>query len=85
MWRVRRASPTFGRWFGDTLSAENRRQIFIPEGFAHGYCVTSASADVCYLCSRPYWPAGDRGVRAEEEIGQGPIASRGIHVVRAGT
>ena len=63
---VRRGSPTFGRWVGEVLSAGNRRQLFIPEGFAHGYCVTSASADVCYLCSRPYWPAGDRGVRWDD-------------------
>lgn len=63
---VRRGSPTFGRWVGETLSAGNRRQLFVPEGFAHGYCVTSGTAEVCYLCSRPYWPAGERGVRWDD-------------------
>lgn len=63
---IRRGSPTFGRWVGATLSAENRHQLFVPEGFAHGYCVTGACADVCYLCSRPYFPPGDRGVRWDD-------------------
>jgi dTDP-4-dehydrorhamnose 3,5-epimerase len=63
---IRRGSPTFGRWVGERLSAENRRQLFVPEGFAHGYCVTSGNADVCYLCSRAYWPPGDRGVRWDD-------------------
>jgi dTDP-4-dehydrorhamnose 3,5-epimerase len=63
---VRRGSPTFGRWVGAALSARNHRQLFVPAGFAHGYCVVSASADVSYLCSDVYWPAGDRGVRWDD-------------------
>lgn len=63
---VRRGSPTFGRWAGATLSGENHRQLFVPAGFAHGYCVLSESADVSYLCSDIYWPAGDRGVRWDD-------------------
>ena len=63
---VRRGSTTFGRWFGATLSGENHRQMFVPAGFAHGYCVLSESADVVYLCSDFYWPAGDRGVRWDD-------------------
>jgi dTDP-4-dehydrorhamnose 3,5-epimerase len=63
---VRRGSPTFGRWFGANLSGENHRQMFVPAGFAHGYCVLSASAEVAYLCSDYYRPAGDRGVRWDD-------------------
>jgi dTDP-4-dehydrorhamnose 3,5-epimerase len=63
---VRRGSETFGRWFGATLSGENHRQMFVPAGFAHGYCVLSESAEVVYLCSDYYWPAGDRGVRWDD-------------------
>jgi dTDP-4-dehydrorhamnose 3,5-epimerase len=63
---IRRGSPTFGRWFGATLSGENHRQMFVPAGFAHGYCVLSESADVAYLCSDFYRPAADRGVRWDD-------------------
>jgi len=63
---VRRGSETFGRWVGASLSAENHRQLYVPAGFAHGYFVTSDGADVCYLCSDTYWPAGDRGVRWDD-------------------
>ncbi|MHB8893732.1 MAG: dTDP-4-dehydrorhamnose 3,5-epimerase [Candidatus Geothermincolia bacterium] len=63
---IRRGSPTFGRWVGSTLSGENHRQLFVPAGFAHGYCVLSGSVDVSYLCSEIYWPAGDRGVRWDD-------------------
>jgi len=63
---VRRGSTTFGRWFGAILSGENHRQMFVPAGFAHGYCVLSESADVAYLCSDYYRPAGDRGVRWDD-------------------
>jgi len=57
---IRRGSPTFGRWFGIELSAENRRQLWIPPGFAHGFCVISPSADFFYKCTEYYAPAGDR-------------------------
>jgi dTDP-4-dehydrorhamnose 3,5-epimerase len=63
---IRRGSPTFGNWVGVTLTGENHRQLFVPAGFAHGYCVTSERADVSYLCSDVYWPAGDRGVRFDD-------------------
>ena len=43
---IRRNSPTFGKWVGARLSSENKKQIFVPEGFAHGFCVLSDSADV---------------------------------------
>ncbi len=45
---IRRGSPTFGQWTGTFLSEKNRHQLFIPEGFAHGFCVLSETADVIY-------------------------------------
>jgi dTDP-4-dehydrorhamnose 3,5-epimerase len=57
---IRRASPTFGRWFGTNLSAENRKQMYIPEGFAHGFCVLSDTAEVLYKCTTSYVPSEDR-------------------------
>jgi dTDP-4-dehydrorhamnose 3,5-epimerase len=60
---VRRGSPTFGRWVGVTLSAENFRQCFIPFGFAHGFAVVSSAAQVEYKCTELYDPGGEVGVR----------------------
>lgn len=54
---LRRASPSFGRWEGIELSAENRRQLWIPPGFAHGFVVTSDSAQ-CIYKSTEYWSPG---------------------------
>src|SRR5207244_5378443 len=51
---VRRGSPTFGRWVGVRLSAKNFKQCFIPPGFAHGFCVVSAVAQVEYKCTDLY-------------------------------
>lgn len=59
---VRRGSPDFGRWVSVTLSGENRRQLFIPEGYAHGFCVVSESAIVHYKCSAFYNPHDEQGV-----------------------
>ena len=59
---VRRGSPTFGQWEGVLLSAGNRRQLFIPEGFAHGFCVLSDTAHFLYKCSEFYSPGDERGV-----------------------
>ena len=59
---IRSGSPTFGRWVGFTLSAQNHRQIYIPPGFAHGYCVTSESALFMYKCTDFYNAAADGGV-----------------------
>ena len=59
---VRRGSPTFGRWVGLVLSAETFRQVYIPTGFAHGFCVTSEVADVEYKCSDVYDPGGEAGL-----------------------
>lgn len=57
---LREGSPTFGRWEGVVLSAENRRQLFIPRGFAHGFLVLSDTAEFCYKCDDVYRP-GDEG------------------------
>lgn len=54
---ARKGSPTFGRWLGERLSEANRRQIYIPPGFIHGFCVLSESAEVEYKCT-DYYDAG---------------------------
>ncbi len=59
---IRRGSPTFGQWVGVTLSAENRRQLYIPTGYAHGFCVTSEVAEFLYKVSSYYAPALERGI-----------------------
>jgi dTDP-4-dehydrorhamnose 3,5-epimerase len=59
---MRRGSPTFGRTAVVRLSGENRRQLFIPQGFAHGFCVVSDTALFSYKCSDLYAPDCDRGV-----------------------
>jgi dTDP-4-dehydrorhamnose 3,5-epimerase len=59
---VRVGSPTFGRWVGCTLSARNKRQLYIPTGFAHGFCVTSASALFAYKCTELYRPEHELGI-----------------------
>lgn len=51
---LRRSSPTFGHWVGETLSEANHRQMYIPAGFAHGFCVLSDTADVVYKCTEFY-------------------------------
>jgi dTDP-4-dehydrorhamnose 3,5-epimerase len=51
---VRLGSPTFGKWFATHLSAENKRQLWLPAGFAHGFCVTSDVAMFCYKCTDYY-------------------------------
>ena len=59
---VRRGSPTFAHWIGSTLAADEFTQIYIPAGFAHGFCVLSEEAWVEYKCSDFYYPAGEIGV-----------------------
>jgi dTDP-4-dehydrorhamnose 3,5-epimerase len=59
---LRRDSPTFGSWEGHVLDDERHRQLFVPVGFGHGFCVTSDEADVCYLLSSPYDPATEGGI-----------------------
>ena len=57
---LRRSSPTFGRWMGDVLSGENRRMIWVPEGFAHGFVVLSETAEVLYKATDFYAPDHER-------------------------
>lgn len=59
---VRRGSPTFGRWLGFEMSADRFTQLYVPVGFAHGFCVTSEVADVEYKCSDVYDPQGEAGL-----------------------
>lgn len=56
---IRRGSPTFGRWVGVELSAENKRQLFIPTGFAHGFCATVDAVEIEYKCT-DYYDADDQ-------------------------
>lgn len=63
---LRRSSPTFARWVGLALSGERGDQLWIPPGFAHGFCVTGDSADVVYKCTAPYSAAGDRTLRWDD-------------------
>ena len=58
---IRKDSPTFGQWEGFYLSAENKKQVFIPGGFAHGFCVLSDYAEFLYKCSAYYSPKDERG------------------------
>lgn len=67
---IRNESPTYGQWFGIELSAENRLQLFIPEGFAHGFSVLSEKAEILYKCNRLYSPQSEGGVNyADPQLG----------------
>lgn len=59
---IRKGSPTFGRWVGVELSGETKRQLYVPPGFAHGFCVLSDTADVLYKCTDVYSPKDERGI-----------------------
>jgi len=59
---ARRGSPTFGRWVGVNLSHDNFRQLWVPAGFLHGFCVLSERAEVEYKCTELYDPGGELGV-----------------------
>jgi len=72
---IRRDSPTYGKWIGEVLSAENKRMLYIPAGFAHGFCVLSEEAEVLYKTTEEYAPEYDAGIRWNDpEVGiQWPI------------
>lgn len=63
---IRKTSPTFGQWVGEYLSAENKRQLWIPEGFAHGFYVTSEVAELQYKCTDYYAPDCERNIRWDD-------------------
>ena len=72
---LRKDSPTFGQWHGVLLSEENKKQFFIPKGFAHGFLVLSDYAEFCYKCSDFYHPNDEGGLKFDDPgIGvEGPI------------
>lgn len=59
---MRRSSPTFGKWVGEILSADNKRQLWVPEGFAHGFYVLSDSAEFVYKCTDYYHPQSEHSL-----------------------
>jgi len=59
---IRENSPTFGKWVGEILSDKNHKSLYIPEGFAHGFCVLSDEADVFYKTSNEYSPEHEAGI-----------------------
>jgi len=59
---IRRGSPTFGQWVGAELSEDNHHQLYIPPGFAHGFCVMSETADFLYKCTAGYNPQDEHGI-----------------------
>ena len=63
---IRPSSPNFGQWVGETLSAKNCKQLYIPPGFAHGFCVTSDTALFCYLCTTLYDAEADSALRWDD-------------------
>jgi dTDP-4-dehydrorhamnose 3,5-epimerase len=63
---LRRASPTFGQWVGETLSADNKRQLWIPAGFAHGFLVLSDSAECLYKTTDYWYPEDEHCIRWDD-------------------
>ncbi|QDP01947.1 dTDP-4-dehydrorhamnose 3,5-epimerase [Thalassotalea sp. PS06] len=63
---MRKDSPTFGKWVGEILSAENKRQLWVPEGFAHGFYVMSETAEFVYKCTDYYAPEHDRSLKWDD-------------------
>ena len=63
---LRRSSPTFGEWYGTALTDENKKQLWIPPGFAHGFCVTSETALFTYKCSAYYAPETEHTIRYDD-------------------
>ena len=59
---IRKNSPTFGKWVGEILSEQNHKLLYIPKGFAHGFCVLSEEADVLYKVSNEYSPEHEEGI-----------------------
>ena len=59
---VRKGSPTFGKWFGVELSSDNKKQLYVPQGFAHGFSVLSETAIVLYKCDELYSPQSEGGI-----------------------
>lgn len=77
---LRQSSPTFGKWVGCYLSASNQKQLWIPPGFAHGFCILSDDADVLYKATDYYAPTHERTLKWDDpKVGiQWPIAGEAI-------
>ena len=81
---IRKGSPSFGQWFGVELSSENKKQLWVPPDFAHGFLVVSESAEVLYKATDSYAPEFDRSIRWNDsdigikwpDIGTRPLVSR---------
>jgi len=73
---IRKDSPTFGQWFGLTLTADEHQQFYVPPGLAHGFCVLSETADFQYKCTEYYHPEDEGSIRWDDpDIGiQWPIS-----------
>lgn len=65
---MRKGSPTYGQWEGVVLDGESHHQLFIPVGFAHGFCVLTKEAHVMYKVSHPYHPASEKGFRFDDPL-----------------
>lgn len=79
---IRKGSETFGKWFGVTLSAENKKQFYVSEGFAHGYYVMSDTAVFSYKCTRFYHPEDEGGIRWDDpELGIDWPIEDGVDVI----
>jgi dTDP-4-dehydrorhamnose 3,5-epimerase len=59
---IRRGSPLFGKWVGAVLSEDNQQQLYVPPGFAHGFCTLSEQADFLYKCTDLYTPGDEYGI-----------------------
>jgi len=59
---IRKGSPGYGKWVGEVLSSNNKKMLYIPEGFAHGFCVLSDTAEMIYYCTKEFAPELDRGI-----------------------
>ncbi|MCG9544427.1 dTDP-4-dehydrorhamnose 3,5-epimerase [Vibrio sp. Isolate33] len=65
---IRKGSPTFGQWVGEYLSAENKRQLWVPQGFAHGFYVTSNEAEFVYKCTDFYNPSAEQSLAWDDQL-----------------
>lgn len=64
---IRKGSPTYGKYVSEILSEENRKMLYIPEGFAHGFCVLTDIAEVVYLTTKEYSPEHEAGIRWDDK------------------
>ena len=79
---LRTSSETYGKWFGVVLSAENKKQFYIPEGFAHGFLVLSDEAEFAYKCTDFYHPGDEGGISwSDPEIGIDWTIEEGVELI----